>query len=71
MSITSLDIFRLGYILSHSMCEVLVHIKPFLASVLILYSLKAPGNQKPFSIFRRFNMRTKSRNGLIKFVVPR
>ena len=33
LSITNLDIFRLGYILSHSMVFELVHVDPFLVTV--------------------------------------
>ena len=68
LSITSLDIFRLGYILSHIIGYELVHIDPFLASVGILNPLKIPGNQKASGVFRGYKMRTMARNGLIKLI---
>ena len=71
LPITSLDIFRLGNILSHSMGEELVHINPFLASVPILYPLKTPGNQKASGVFREYKMRVMAQNGLIKFIMQR
>ena len=46
LSITSLDIFRVGNILSHSLGWEFVHINSFLVSVPILYPLKTQGNQK-------------------------
>ena len=69
--ITNVDIFRLGYILSHSICSELVYIDPFLASVPILYLLKTLGNQNAFNVFRGYKMRTMARNCLIKFMIPR
>ena len=42
LSITNLDMFRLG----------LDYIDPFVANVPILYPLKTPGNQKAFGFFR-------------------
>ena len=71
LSITSLDIFRLGNILSHSMGEELVHINPFLASVPILYPFKTPGNQNAFGVLREYKMRVMAQNGLIKFIRQR
>ena len=44
--ITKLDIFRLGYVLSHSIGLELIHVDPSLASIPILHHLKTPGNQK-------------------------
>ena len=52
LSITNLGIFRLGYMLSHSMCQELIHVDPFLASVPILYPLKTPRNQKASAILQ-------------------
>ena len=52
LSITSLEIFRLAYILSDSTSQEHVHIDLFLASVPILNTLKMPGNQKASGVFR-------------------
>ena len=71
MSITILDIFRLGFILSHSMAKELVHINSFLASVPILYPLKKTGNQKASGVFREYKMRVMAQNGLIKFIMQK
>ena len=67
----SLDIFRLGNILSHSMGKELIHINPFLASVPILYPLKTPGTQKASGDFRKYKMRVMAQNDLIKFIMQR
>ena len=67
LSITSFDIFRRGYVLSHSMDYELVHIDPYLASVPILYPLKTPANQKTSGVVRGYKMRTMTQNGLLKF----
>ena len=58
LSITTLDIFRLGYILSHGM-----DIDPFLASVPILNSFKILGNQKASGVFSGYKMRSMAPNG--------
>ena len=71
LPITNLDIFRLAYILSHSIGQELVRIDPFLASVPVLYPLKRPGNQKASGVFRGYKIRAMARNGLIKFIIPR
>ena len=71
LSITRLDILRLSYIFTQSIGQELVYINPFLVSVLILYPLKTPGNQKASNVFRGYKMRTMARNGLIKFIIPR
>ena len=70
-SITNLDIFTLGYILSYSIGYDLAYIDPFLADVSILYTMKTPGKQKASSVFRGYEMGIMARNGLIKFVTPR
>ena len=49
------------------MGDELVHINPFLASVPILYPLKAPG--KDFGVLRDYKMRVMAQNGLIKFIM--
>ena len=78
VSITSLDIFRVGNILSHSLCYELVYINSFLLSVPIFYPLKTPGNQKTSAgnqkasgVFREYKMRVMAQNGLIKFIIQR
>ena len=71
LSITNLDVFRLGYILSHSMVKERVQIHPYLASVHILYSLKTPGIQKTSGVLQGYKMGAMARNGLIKFIIPR
>ena len=78
LSITSLDIFKVGNILSHSLGWEFVHINSFLVSVPILYPLKTPGNQKAFAgnhkasgVFREYEMRVMAQNGLIKFIMQR
>ena len=75
MSITSLDIFRVGNILSLSLGYELVDINSFLISVPILFPLKKPGNQKAAGkqkasgVFREYKMRVMAQNGLIKFIM--
>ena len=54
LSITNLDMFRLGYLFTYSIGYGLVYIDPFSASVPILYLLKTPGNQKAFGVFRGY-----------------
>ena len=49
-SITNLDMFRLGYLFTHSIGLDHVYIDPFVANVPILYPLKAPGNKR-LSVF--------------------
>ena len=71
LSITSLHMFRLGYIFEHRIGKELVYIDPFVANVSILYPLKTPGNQKAFGDFRGYKMGAVARNGLIKFIKPR
>ena len=66
-----LDIFKLGYILSHSIGQELVYIDPFLTNEPILFPLKTPENQKSSNVFRRYKMGTMVRDGLIKFIIPR
>ena len=68
LSITNLDMFRLGYIFTHSIGQELVYIDPFLANVPILYLLKTPGNQKASVVFIGYEM---ARNDLIKFKIPK
>ena len=41
-------------------------IKPFLANVSILYSLKTPENQRFSDVFRGYKMETLARSGLRK-----
>ena len=71
LSITNLDIFRLGCVSSHSIGLELTDVDPFLASVPILYPLKTPGNQKPSGVFREYKMRVMAQNGLIKFIMQK
>ena len=78
MSITSLDIFRVGNILSHSLGYEFVDINSFLVSVPILFPLKKPGNQKAAGnqktkkgIFREYKMRVMAQNGLMKFIMQK
>ena len=49
----------------------LAHIKPFLASVPILYPLKTPGNQKGSGVFREYKMRVMAQNGSVKFIMQK
>ena len=56
LSITNLDIFRLGYILSDTIGQELVHIEAFLANAPILYVLKTLENQKASGVFRGSKM---------------
>ena len=70
LSITNLDIFRLGYIFTHSTGYELIYINTFLSCVTILYSLKTPGNQKVSGVFREYKMGAITRNSLIKFIIP-
>ena len=65
------DIFRLYYILLHSIGQELVYIDPFLANVSILYLLKTPENSNYSSVYRSDKMGTMVRNGFIKFIIPR
>ena len=46
LSITNFDIFRLGYIFTHSIGTELVSLDSFMVNVAILYPLKIPGNKK-------------------------
>ena len=75
MSITSLDIFRVGNILSLSLGYKLVDINSFVISVPILFPLKKPGNQKAAGkqkasgVFREYKMRVMAQNGLLKFIM--
>ena len=46
LSFTRLDMFRLGYILTHRFGYEFVYIDLFLANVSILYPLKTPGNHR-------------------------
>ena len=71
LSITSLDIFRIGNILSHSLGYEFVDINSFLVSVPILFPLKKPGNQKASGVFREYKMRVMAQNGLIKFIMQK
>ena len=77
LSITSLDIFRIGNILSHSLGYEFVDINSFLVSVPILFPLKKPGNQKAAGnqkasgVFREYKMRVMAQNGLTKFVMQK
>ena len=71
LSITNLHMFRLGYISTHSSDWELVYIETFLVNVPILYTLKTPGNQGVFGVFREYKMRIMARNSLIKFTKMR
>ena len=77
MSITSLDIFRVGNILSHSLGYEYVDINSFLVSVPILFPLKKPGNQKAAGnkkasgVFREYKMRVMAQSGLITFIMQK
>ena len=71
LPITDLYIFRLGFILSHSIVSELVSIDPFLANVPIWYPLETPENQNDSSIFRGYKMGIMVRNGLTKFIIAR
>ena len=51
LPVTNLDMFRLGYIFTHSIGWDLVYIDPFVANVPILYPLKTPA--KWLSVFSR------------------
>ena len=56
---TYLDIFRLGYILSHGISWKIVFIDPFLTIAPILYPLKTSGNHKSSDFFRGYKMSCK------------
>ena len=71
LSITNLYIFKLGFVLSHSIGKELAYTDPFLANVPILYPLEIPENQNAFSVFRGYKMGIKARKGLIKFIIAR
>ena len=49
--ITKLDIFRLGYVLSHSIGLEFIHVDSFLASMPILHHLKNTRTPKSFWCF--------------------
>ena len=69
MSITNHYIFKLGFILSHSIGKELAYTDPFLANVPILYHLEKPEDQKASSVFRGYKMGIIARKGLIKFII--
>ena len=66
LSITNLYIFKLGFVLSHSIGKELAYTDPFLANVPILYPLEKTENQKASSVFRGYKLRIMARKGLIK-----
>ena len=71
LSITNLYIFKLGFVLSHSIGKELAYTDPFLANVPILYPLEKPENQKASSVFRGCKMGIMARKGFIKFTIAR
>ena len=71
LSIINLYIFKLGFILSHSIGWELAYTNPFLANLPILYSLETPENQKASSVFRGYKIGIMARKGLIKFIIAR
>ena len=68
---TYLDIFRLGYILSHRISWKIVFIDPSLTIAPILYPLKTSGNHKSSGFFRGYKMRTMAKNGIIKLIISK
>ena len=71
LPITDLYIFRLGFILSHSIGSELAYIDPFLANVPIWYPPETPENQNASSVFRGYKIGIMARNDLTKFIIAR
>ena len=64
LSITNFDIFRLGYIFTHSIGQELVYIDPFLANVPVLYALKTKETKRLLLFSEGIKMGAVGKNGL-------
>ena len=70
-SITNLDIFTLGYILSYSIGYDLCLYRPISRQCVHFIYHENARKAKASSVFRGYEMGIMARNGLIKFVTPR